>query len=220
MVNKRRPSHPKEVESKPILARNRVYLINHMGPSPWPSLPMAIQRKPEKHQSLAGKVVGLDITGNGGGDWRRFTRIGVEVNYTQPLLTGVFLPHPNLNDMWISLKYEKIYELCYNCSIIGHKEKHCQGDTFYLQNLHGIMFFAVGSWLRPENDRIPTDAYQKSNHPSSELEAELSCLINPYTFRASDTIHPVQGSPCISTTSPLPWTAYLMPIVELNPANT
>lgn len=112
-----------------------------------------------------GNVVELDVTGEGGGEWRRYSRIRIEVDYTKPLLPGVFLPCPNLNDLWIGLKYEKIYEICYKCGIITHEEKLCQGDTFYLQNPHGVTFFATGSWLKPENDHIPTGAYQKSSNP-------------------------------------------------------
>nr|POE55507.1 hypothetical protein CFP56_67926 [Quercus suber] len=149
---------------------------------------------PENLRNLGakvGKVVEIDFTGDGGGDWRRFTRIRIEVDYTKPLLPGVFLLRLNLNDLWISIKYEKISEICYNCGIIGHEEKNCQGETFVLQNFHGINFFAASSWLKLENDHIPTGAYQKSNKPQLELEAKLSCPFYSHASGAADTIHPV-----------------------------
>lgn len=39
-----------------------------------------------------GNVVKLDFTGDGGGEWRRYSRIRIEVDYTKPLLPRVFFP--------------------------------------------------------------------------------------------------------------------------------
>ena len=49
--------------------------------------------------AMAGDVLELDLSGEGGSKWRRFTRIKVDIDVKQPLLPGVFLPRPNLDDL-------------------------------------------------------------------------------------------------------------------------
>nr|POE74969.1 hypothetical protein CFP56_26549 [Quercus suber] len=68
--------------------------------------------------SKAGRVLDLDVTGEGGGVWRRFSRIQVEVNIFNPFLTGISLPQALLGDLWISLKYETLADACYKCGIL------------------------------------------------------------------------------------------------------
>ena len=50
--------------------------------------------------TMAGEVLELDLAGEGGSEWRRFTRIKTDIDVAQPLLPRVFLPRPNLNDLW------------------------------------------------------------------------------------------------------------------------
>ena len=73
--------------------------------------------------TMAGEVLELDLAGEGGSEWRRFTRIKTDIDVAQPLLLGVFLPRPNLDDLWVSLKYEKLSIICYTCGLIGHDER-------------------------------------------------------------------------------------------------
>lgn len=71
------------------------------------------------------KVLEIDFTGDGGGDYRRFTRIKVDIDITQFLLSSFFLPRANLNDLLVSIKYEKLSYFYCTCGIIGHDEKEC-----------------------------------------------------------------------------------------------
>ena len=54
---------------------------------------------------MAGEVLELDLAGEGGVQWRRFTRIKVNIDIEQPLLPRVFLPRPNLDDLCVRLNF-------------------------------------------------------------------------------------------------------------------
>ncbi|KAK9997641.1 hypothetical protein SO802_022327 [Lithocarpus litseifolius] len=110
---------------------------------------------------MVGDVLELDLSGEGGSNWRKFTRIKVDIDIEQPLLPGIFLPRPKLDDLWVSLKYEKLSIICYTCGLIGHDEKDCNNEIYKLQNPFGAIFEAAGSSLRPENDHIPIGVYNK-----------------------------------------------------------
>ena len=126
----------------------------------------------------------------------------IDIDIAQPLLPGVFLPRPNLNDLWISLKYEKLPEICYNCGIIGHEEKDFRRNTYFLPNPFGSNFKASGSWLRLESDLIPIGVYKKPNRPSSESEVVFGCPPTSMSNLASDDQRQTPGPPCLTHAQP------------------
>lgn len=89
------------------------------------------------------------------------------MHITQPLCPAVFLLHDNLSDLWISLKYEKLVEVCYKCGLIGHEERHCDGNLPRLQNPLGHLFKAFGRWLRADNDESLLEVYAVPHSPNS-----------------------------------------------------
>lgn len=53
---------------------------------------------------------------------RSFLRIRVEVDVTKPLPLGFILrlKGPQVKETWVSYKYEKLSDFCYDCGRIGH----------------------------------------------------------------------------------------------------
>ena len=84
---------------------------------------------------------------------------GCKIGCQHPLHPEIFLPLSNLNDLWISLKYEKLATFCYNCGIIGHDDSSCIGKTALLCNPHGHYFKASEPWLRAESEDVPPDVH-------------------------------------------------------------
>lgn len=72
---------------------------------------------------------------------------------------GVYLPRTGLHDVWIGLKFEKLSDLCLKCGILGHAEKECAQEKFFLTNQQGVKFLAYGEWIRLENDKVSPDIY-------------------------------------------------------------
>lgn len=106
-------------------------------------LPMAGMNQPTISAigSSIGQLLELDKLPEGI-TCKRFFRIKVKLNVCNPLKHGFFLPSPNLSDVFISFRYEKLSDFCYNCGRIGHTFSMCPHETM----LEGDHQF--GSWLR------------------------------------------------------------------------
>lgn len=56
---------------------------------------------------------------------RSFIRARIVINIQQPLSMGCWIPRRNMPKVWVSLKYERLQDLCFKCGIIGHEQKKC-----------------------------------------------------------------------------------------------
>ncbi|KAI8018869.1 Uncharacterized protein LOK49_LG04G00419 [Camellia lanceoleosa] len=74
-----------------------------------------------------GKVLSVEAPQDGLLLHRSFLRIRVEINTQHPLPRGFWLKRsPGSNGVWITFKYEKLSDLCYDCGRIGHENKSCK----------------------------------------------------------------------------------------------
>ena len=156
----RGPFSHKEVVSRPNLVGSRFLNFLYLGSDSWTTDALENGWKSEE-------------------DWiqsrlcfRSGLRIRMEVNISNPLIPGIFLPQPNKRDLWIGLKYEKILDLYYRCGIIGHDQKGCPNGVFSLCNPAGKSFNAVGPWLRSKCDEIPNGVLKDlpSARPATKRE--------------------------------------------------
>ncbi|KAI9089723.1 hypothetical protein K1719_029016 [Acacia pycnantha] len=62
---------------------------------------------------------------------RTFVRTGVKVNIREPLLTGFWVPRPQRKPIWVSIRYERLLNYCYDCGCVGNEARNCK---FLLDN--------------------------------------------------------------------------------------
>ncbi|KAL7175718.1 hypothetical protein ACSBR2_029330 [Camellia fascicularis] len=75
-----------------------------------------------------GRLIGVKAMHDGLLFYRSFLRIRVEVDISKPLPLGFLLQQkgPATKDTWISYKYEKLSDFCYDCGRVGHEKSACK----------------------------------------------------------------------------------------------
>ncbi|KAI8030217.1 Uncharacterized protein LOK49_LG01G00985 [Camellia lanceoleosa] len=75
-----------------------------------------------------GKLIGVEAMHDGLLLSRSYLRLRVDVDFTKPLPLGFFLQKkgPEENDTWVSYKYEKLPDFCYDCGRVGHVRVACK----------------------------------------------------------------------------------------------
>lgn len=94
-----------------------------------------------------GKVVEIDsLTMEG---FSRSIRVRVLINLNKPLMRGVKIVIPNVNPLWISIKYERLPSFCYIYRYISHLKRDCEvidAKDEYISLADDRLHF--GDWLR------------------------------------------------------------------------
>ena len=125
-----------------------------------------------------GQVLEVDFIGEPQMLCKRFVRVRINMNINAPFCLGIFLPRPSLKDLWISLKYEKLLELCFRCGLIGHSEGKCTEKKLFLRNEFGGLFPKFGDWIKAKNGNLPLGLYV---HPSVTPTVEVPKIVYPTT---------------------------------------
>ena len=58
--------------------------------------------------------------------WGPFLCIGVNINIMKPLMRGKIVHIENVEERWVSFKYERLPTFCYRCGIPSHQDHECQ----------------------------------------------------------------------------------------------
>ncbi|KAI8014352.1 hypothetical protein LOK49_LG05G00103 [Camellia lanceoleosa] len=77
------------------------------------------------------KLIGVEAMHDGLFHERSFLRMRVNVDISKPLSRGFFLHQntsqsSNVKELWISYKFEKLSDFCYDCGQIGHDNTVCK----------------------------------------------------------------------------------------------
>ncbi|KAL7185177.1 hypothetical protein ACSBR2_027162 [Camellia fascicularis] len=75
-----------------------------------------------------GNHIGVEALHDGFLLERSFLRIRVEADVSKPLPRGFILQHHGSKDKesWVSYKYEKLSDFCYDCGRLGHDNSSCK----------------------------------------------------------------------------------------------
>jgi hypothetical protein len=72
-----------------------------------------------------GKILAVDHHDAKGLICQPFLHFRVELDTSQPLLSGFHLPRSGRDPLWISFRYERLGDYCTLCGLIGHKRTQC-----------------------------------------------------------------------------------------------
>jgi hypothetical protein len=97
-----------------------------------------------------GALEDVDVAGDGGG-WGRCLRLRVNIDLRNPLERGRALSLGG-KDYWVSLRYERLPLLCFNCGRILHGEKGCMVKKSQRHHDEDSPK-QWGAWLRAEEPR-------------------------------------------------------------------
>lgn len=77
---------------------------------------------------------------------RRFIRIRIQVDTSKPLRPGCKIMRDDGHPSWVSFKYERLPDLCFNCGMLTHVVKACPSprDTYKDP--------VFGHWMRTQSD--------------------------------------------------------------------
>ncbi|RYQ90698.1 hypothetical protein Ahy_B09g096725 isoform B [Arachis hypogaea] len=79
----------------------------------------------EKIGAILGRVITAEDPFVERNMLRPFLRVRVEIDIQLPLKTGFWFKKFDGSHAWASLKYEKLYDYCYKCGMIGHDRRTC-----------------------------------------------------------------------------------------------
>lgn len=95
-----------------------------------------------------GEVVVFEDPMSNGRMLRNFVRIKVMVDVNKPLISGFWIPRPNLSKIWIEARYERLQHFCHNCGLLGDYVRACKKVRDKTLKLK------FGAWMCAENSKL------------------------------------------------------------------
>lgn len=74
---------------------------------------------------------------------RNFLRARVVIDIRKPLVFGMWSPRPDMDPIWIKVKYEGLHNFCYHCGRLGHDQRVCS----FREEDEARNAAKLGSWL-------------------------------------------------------------------------
>lgn len=98
----------------------------------------------KKIGNMIGEFMEMDKNENCG-MWGNNIRIKVKLDISRPLKRGLMLKIDETGEqLWITIRYERIPDFCFHCGIIGHVAKECIKACVNKEENH----FEFGSWMK------------------------------------------------------------------------
>ncbi|OMO83958.1 hypothetical protein COLO4_22304 [Corchorus olitorius] len=119
----------------------------------------------KKIAQAAGKVIRVDWENTRARNIR-FSRVRIAINPWKPLMPGCMITRDDGVDMWIPFKYQRVFKLCTNCGIIGHKRSYCPHQYEEVENM-------INQQIREASERVdaPSVTIPTLNQFMSEMKA-------------------------------------------------
>lgn len=105
---------------------------------------------------------------------RSFLRVRVEIEISKPLPKGFWLRRNTGagQDLWISYKYEKLSDFCYDCGRLGHDNRSCKFVSREEGSNSGYNPEMRASWVR--RSQIPVIEF---NNHGDKAEGEVNLVV-------------------------------------------
>ncbi|KAK4269586.1 hypothetical protein QN277_022724 [Acacia crassicarpa] len=98
-----------------------------------------------------GEVVLAEEPRYSGRLFRTFLRVRVVLDLRKALPSGFWMSKPDGGRNWISIRYEKLQNFCYNCGKIGHDSRVCKLEK--LMSIVNSGEARYGSWTTTSQSR-------------------------------------------------------------------
>lgn len=155
-----------------------------------------------------GKVISVELPGEGKFNFRKFGKVRVEVDISKPLVPSFLIKRPPMGNtvselIWIQAKYEKLQRCCYLSGKLGHESKDCDLDEDELCNLEHRNHFNSKMCALPLWHRVVLPEKKNNHEHSKSHESHRECRRNKLLHGESSN-----HCQCSGQTSNVSWGAH------------
>lgn len=139
---------------------------------------LPIEKMTQRNAEIIGKcfakLLAMESSTDGILLGRSFLRVKVEIEISKPLPKGFWLRKSTEagQDLWISYRYEKLSDFCYDCGRLGHDNRSCKFVSREEGTSSGYNPEMRASWVR--RSQIPVIEF---NHHGDKAEGEANQVL-------------------------------------------